>query len=77
MTEGQQCNEYIHRVFATIKNYLLSIYRNRILKTFRISHIKLGPLSQENLTLWHVNNKGADQSAHPASLMCAFAPWKL
>ena len=60
------------RVFATIKYYLLSFYRVRVLKPFRISHIKLGPLSWENLTLSHVNNKGADQSAHPASLMCAF-----
>ena len=24
------------------------------------------------MTLSHVNNKGTDQSAHPASLMCAF-----
>ena len=72
MTKGQQCNEYIRGVFATIKNYILSVYRVRVLKPFRISHIILGPLSQENLTLSHVNNKGADQSVHPASLMRAF-----
>ena len=71
LTRGQQCNEYIHRVFATIKKYLLSLYRVRVLKPFRISHIKLGPLLQENLTLSHVNNKGADQSAHFAILMRA------
>ena len=71
LTKGQQCNEYVHRVFTTIKNYLLSSYRVRVLKPFRISHIKLGPLSLENLTLSHVNNKGADQSAHPAILMRA------
>ena len=34
----------IHRVFATIKNYLLSLYCVRVLKPLRISHIKLGPL---------------------------------
>ena len=36
---------YIHGVFATIKNYLLSLYYVTVLKPFRISHIKLGPLS--------------------------------
>ena len=36
---------YIHGVFAAIKNYLLSLYRIRVLKPFHISHIKLGPLS--------------------------------
>ena len=30
------------------------------------------PLSREKLTLSHVNNKGTDQSALPASLMGAF-----
>ena len=69
---GQQCNEYIHRVFATIKNYLLLLYHVRVVKPFRISHIILRRLSPENLTLSHVNNKGTDQSAHPASLMGAF-----
>ena len=39
---------------------------------FCISHIMLWLLLQENLTLLHVNNKGADQSAHPGSLMRAF-----
>ena len=68
---------YIHVVFATKKNYLLSLYRVRVLKPFRISHIKLGPLSCKNLTLSHVNNKGADQSAHPASLMRAFVTCSL
>ena len=63
---------YIHGVFSTIKNYLLSLDCVRVLKPFRMSHIKLGPLSRKNLTLSHVNNKGADQSAHPASLMRAF-----
>ena len=66
---------YINAVFATIKNYLLSLYCVRVLKPFRISHIKLGPLSWKNLTLSHVNNKGADQSAHRASLMRAFCNW--
>ena len=41
-------------------------------KPFRISHIILRPLSRENLTLLHVNNKCTDQSAHPASLVGAF-----
>ena len=72
MTKGQQCNEYIHRVFATIKNYLLLLYHVRVVKPFCISHIILRPLSRENLTLSHVNNKGTDQSVHPASLMGAF-----
>ena len=72
MTKGQQCNEYIHGVFATIKNYLLLLYHVRVVKPFRISHIILRPLSQENLTLSHVNDKGTDQSAHPASLIDAF-----
>ena len=72
MTKGQQCNEYIHGVFATIKNYLLLLYYVRVVKPFRISHIILRPLSRENLTLSHVNNKGTDQSAHPASLLGAF-----
>ena len=72
MTNGQQCNEYIHGVFTTIKNYLLLLYHVRVVKPFRISHIILRPLSRENLTLSHVNNKGTDQSAHPASLMGAF-----
>ena len=60
------------RVFATIKNYLLSLYRVRVLKPYHISHIKLGPLSREYQTLLHENNKGADQSVHPSSLMRAF-----
>ena len=72
MTKGQQCNEYIHRVFATIKNYLLLLYHVRVVKHFHISHIILRPLLRENLTLSHVNNKGTDQSAHQASLMGAF-----
>ena len=72
MTKGQQCNEYIHGVFDTINNYLLLLYHVRVVKPFRISHIILRPLSRENLTLSHVNNKGTDQSAHPASLMGAF-----
>ena len=72
MMKGQQCNEYIHGVFATIKNYLLLLYHVRVVKPFRISHILLRPLSRENLTLSHVNNKGTDQSAHLSSLMGAF-----
>ena len=72
MTKGQQCNENIHRVFATIKNNLLLLYHVRVVNPFRISHIILRPLSRENLTLSHVNNKGTDQSAHLASLMGAF-----
>ena len=72
MTKGQQCNEYIHVVFATIKNYLLLLYHFRVVKHFRISHIILRPLLGENLTLLHVNNKGTHQSAHQASLMGAF-----
>ena len=36
---------YIHGVFATIKNYLLSLYHVRVIKPFCISHIKLRPLS--------------------------------
>ena len=72
MTKGQQCNDYIHGVFATIKNYLLLLYHVRVVKHFRISHIILRPLLRENLTLSHVNNKGTDQSAHQASLMGAF-----
>ena len=72
MMKGQQCNKYIHGVFATIKNYLLLLYHVRVVKPFRISHIILRPLSRGNLTLSHVNNKGTDQSAHPASLMGAF-----
>ena len=72
MTKGQQCNEYIQGVFATIKNYLLLLYHVRVVKPFRISHIILRPLSRENLTLSHVNNKGTDQSAHLASLMGSF-----
>ena len=68
---------YIKGVFATIKNYLLSLYCVRVLKPFRISHIKPGPLSYKNLPLSHVNNKGADQSAHPASLMRAFVTCSL
>ena len=72
MTKGQQCNEYIHGVFATIKNYLLLLYHVRVVKPFRISHIILRPLSRENLTLLHMNNKSTDQSAHPDSLMDAF-----
>ena len=72
MTKGQQCNEYIHWVFATIKNYLLLLYHVSHVKPFRISHIILRPLSRENLTLSHVNNKGTDQSAHPASLTGSF-----
>ena len=71
-TKGHQCNEYINGVFATIKNYLLLLYHVRVVKPFRISHIILRPLSWENLTLSHVNNKGTDQSAHPASLMGTF-----
>ena len=72
MTKGHQCNEYIHGVFATIKNYLLLLYHVRVVKPSRISHIILRPLSRENLTLSHVNNKGTDQSAHQACLMGAF-----
>ena len=72
MTKGQQCNEYIHVVFATIQNYLLLLYHVRVVKPFPISHIILRPLSPENLTLSHVNDKGTDQSAHPASLIGAF-----
>ena len=72
MTKGQQCNEYIHGVFATIKNYLLLLYHVRVVKHFRISHIILRPLLRENLALSHVNNKGTYQSAHQASLMGAF-----
>ena len=72
MTKGQQCNEYIHGVFATIKNYLLLLYHVRVVKPFSISHIILRPLSRENLTLSHVNNKGTGQSGHPASMMGAF-----
>ena len=72
MMKGQQYNEYIHGVFASIKNYLLLLYHVRVLKPFRISHIILRPLSHVNLTLSHVNNKGTDQSAHLASLMGAF-----
>ena len=72
MTKEQQCNEYIHRVFTTIKNYLLLLYHVRVVKPFCISHIILRPLSRENLTLSHVNNKGTDQSARLASLMGAF-----
>ena len=72
MTKGQQCKEYIHGVFATIKYYLLLLYHVRVVKPFRISHIILRPLSRENLTPLHVNNKGTDQSAHLASLMGSF-----
>ena len=72
MTKGQQCNEYIHGVFTTIKNYLLLLYHVRVVKHFRISHIILRPLLRENLTLSHVNNKGTDQSAHQANLTGAF-----
>ena len=72
MTKGQQCNEYIHGVLATIKNYLLLLYHVRVVKPYGISHIILRPLSRENLTLSHVNNEGTDQSAHLASLMGAF-----
>ena len=72
MTKGQQCNKYIHGVFATIKNYLLLLYHVRVVKHFRISHIILRPLLRENLTLSHVNNKGTDQSAHQANLRGAF-----
>ena len=57
---------------ATTKNYLLLVYHVRVVKPFRISHIILRPLSRENLTLSHVNNKGTDQSAHQASLIGAF-----
>ena len=72
MTKGQQCNEYIQGVFAAIKIYLLLLYHVRVVKPFRISHIILRPLSRENLTLSHVNDKGTNQSAHPASLIGAF-----
>ena len=72
MTKGQRCNEYIHGVFATIKNYILLLYHVRVVKPFRISHLILRPLSQENLTLSHVNNKGTDKSAHLACLMGSF-----
>ena len=72
MTKGQQCNEYIHGVLATIKNYLLLLYHVRVVKPYGISHIILRPLSRENMTLSHVNNEGTDQSAHLASLMGAF-----
>ena len=77
LMKGQQYNEYIHEVFATIKNYLLLLYHVRVLKPFRISHIILRPLSRVNLTLSHVNNKGTDQSAHLASLMGAFVIFSL
>ena len=50
---------------------IIVVYRVRVLKPFRLSHLKLGPLSRENLTLLHVN-KGADQSGHLACLMRAF-----
>ena len=72
MTKGQQCNKYIRGAFATIKNHLLSVYRVRVSKPFRISHIILERLSRENLTLSHLNNKGEDLSVHLASLMGAF-----
>ena len=72
MTKGQQCNEYIQGVFATIKIYLLLLYHVRVVKPFGISHIILRPLSRKNLTLSHVNDKGTNQSAHPASLISAF-----
>ena len=72
ITKEQQCNEYIHGVLATIKNYLLLLYHVTVVKPFRKSHIILRPLSRENLTLSHVNSKGTDQSAHSASLMGAF-----
>ena len=72
MTKGQQCNDYIHGVFATIKNYLLLLYHVRVVKPLCISHIILRPLSRENLTLSYVNNKDTDQSAHLASLVGAF-----
>ena len=72
MTKGQQCNEYIHGVFATVKNYLLLLYHVGLVKPFCISHIILRPLSRENVTLSHVNDKGTDQSAHLASLIGAF-----
>ena len=74
---GNNATNIYNGVFATIKNYLLSLYRVRVLKPFRISHIKLGPLSWKNLTLSHMNNKGADQSAHTASLMRAFVTCSL
>ena len=77
MTKGQQCNGYIHGVFSTIKNYLYLLYHVRVVKPFLISHIILRPLSRENVTLWHVNKKGRDQSAHLASLMGAFVIWSL
>ena len=72
MTKGQQCNEYIHGFFATIKNYLLLLYNVRVVKPLCISHIILRPLSRENLTLSYMNNKDIDQSAHLASLVGAF-----
>ena len=71
MMKGQQYNDYIHRVLATIKNYKLLLYLVRVVKPFRISHIILRPLLRVNLTLSHVNNKGTDQS-HSASLIGAF-----
>ena len=48
------------------------LYHVRVVKSFRISHIILRPLSRENATLSHVNNKGTDQSEDPASLLGAF-----
>ena len=72
MTKGQQCNEYIHGVFTTIKNYLSLLYHVRVVKHFRISHIILRPLLRGNLILSHVNYKGTDQSARQANLMGAF-----
>ena len=77
MNKGQQCNEYIHRVLATIMNYLLLLYHVTVVKPFRISHIILRPLSPEDVTLSHVHKKGTDQSAHPASLMGAFVIFSL
>ena len=70
--EGAPMQRIYTQVFATIKNYLLLLYHVRVVKPFRISHIILRPLSWENLTLLHVNSKGTDQSAHPASLIGAF-----
>ena len=54
------------------KESSIVIYHVRVVKPFRISHIIIRPLSPENMTLSHMNNKGTDQSAHPASLIGAF-----
>ena len=54
------------------KELSIVVIHVRVVKPLCISCIILGPLSRENLTLSHVNNKGTDQCAHLASLMGAF-----